>query len=93
MDPREYEQWVRDEIALRYPEATVTWNAKVTGLLSGVERQIDVLVEADVCDSPIRLVVDAKRHSAPVDVKDVEAFLSMMADLGAHRGLMIASSG
>lgn len=93
MNWQEYEGEIFEELHCRYPDATITRNATVPGRFSQVLRQIDILIEAQVLDAPIRVIVDAKKRAAPIDVNDVESFVSMMADVGAHRGIMISSSG
>ena|SRR3989442_2206746 len=92
MNWQEYEEQVLSELRRCYPGAPITRNVTVTGQFSQSPRQIDILIEPQVLDAPIRIVVDAKRHSAPVDVNDVESFISMMADVGAHRGILVSSS-
>ena len=93
MDWREYEEQVLSELTRRYPNASIRRNVMVPGRHSGVVRQLDLLIEELVLDSPIRIVVDAKHRRDRIDVNDVEAFLSMMSDVDAHRGLLISSSG
>ncbi|MEQ1772060.1 MAG: restriction endonuclease [Devosia sp.] len=93
MNWREYEQEVFEELRRRYPDALVTRDTTLPGRMSQTSRQIDVLIEAHVFDTPIRIVVDAKRHGRSLDVNDVESFVSMIADVGAHRGLLVSSSG
>lgn len=93
MDWLEYEAEVLAELAHRYPDAPIKQNVMLQGRHSGVHRQIDVLIEPSILDSPMRIIVDAKHRTDPIDVQDVETFLSMMSDVGAHRGLIVSSSG
>lgn len=93
MNSQEYEDEVFHEVQRRYAGAPITRNARVPGRFSQTPRQIDILIEAQVLDAPIRIAVDAKKRTAPVDVNDVESFIAMMADVGAHRGILISSSG
>jgi len=74
-------------------DAIVTLNAKVLGRRSNTERQIDVLVEQHVGQFHLKIVMDCKDHRQPVDVKGVEEFIGLVADVGAHKGAMIASNG
>jgi hypothetical protein len=90
---QEYEEEIFEELRRRYPGASITRNATLPGRFSQTPRQIDVLIEAQVLDAAIRIIVDAKKHAAPVDVNDVESFASMLADVAAHRGILISSSG
>lgn len=76
------------------PSITVTPNVKLVGHLSGVERQIDVLLDCRVGeDRSKRVIVDAKLHSRPLDVKDVEEFEGMMRDVQADRGILVCPNG
>jgi hypothetical protein len=75
------------------PQATVTPNAKLPGLRSKTTRQIDVLVEQDVGQHHLRIVLDCKDHQDSVDVKGIEEFMGLVADVGAHKGAMVAAKG
>jgi hypothetical protein len=93
MNWHEYEKEIFEELRRRYPNAPITRNATASGRISHVPRQIDILIEAQVLDAPIRVIVDAKKRAAPIDVNDVESFVAMMADVEAHRGIIVSSSG
>lgn len=72
----------------------VTPNARMLGRISGRSRQLDVLIEArHDADRARRIVVDAKRRKRKIDVKDVEAFLGLMADVEATHGYLISPAG
>lgn len=90
---REYEKIITKELQLRYPENQITWNVHLLGNLSGVKRQIDVMIEAEIGGNKFLTVVDAKMYNKPIDVKDVEEFLGFVKDVGAHRGLMVTTIG
>lgn len=73
---------------------SVTPNASLIGSLSGVPRQIDILVDARFDEGvERRIIFDAKRRKRKVDVKDVESFEGMMRDVRASKGVLICSSG
>lgn len=93
MDWKQYEDEIFEELRRRYPAVPITRNAKVLGRRSQTLRQIDVLIEAQVLDSPVRVIVDAKKRTKPIDVNDVESFIAMMADVEAHRGILISTNG
>lgn len=93
MNWREYEQAIFEEFKTRYPESEVTRDVHLPGALSGIDRQIDVLIDASVAGEKVRTVIDAKMYNKPIDVKDVEEFLGLMKDVGAHRGLMVTTVG
>jgi len=72
----------------------VTPNAHIVGRITGVRRQIDVLVDTrHDTDNSRRVIVDAKKRSRKIDVKDVEAFRGMMEDVGATHGYLVSPSG
>ena len=93
MDWKQYEDEIFEELRRRYPAVPITRNAKVLGRISQTLRQIDVLIEAQVLDSPVRVIVDAKKRTKPIDVNDVESFIAMMADVDAHRGILVSTNG
>lgn len=93
MDWKQYEDEIFEELRRRYPAVPITRNAKVLGRISQMLRQIDVLIEAQVLDSPVRVIVDAKKRTKPIDVNDVESFIAMMADVEAHRGILVSTNG
>lgn len=75
-------------------DVSVTPNASLLGTLSGVHRQIDILVDARFEEGvERRIIFDAKRRKRKIDVKDVESFEGMMRDVRASRGVLICSSG
>jgi hypothetical protein len=75
-------------------ELAVTANAHVTGRITGIKRQIDVLIDArHNTDNSRRVIVDAKRRRRKIDVKDVEAFLGLMRDVEATHGYLVCPAG
>ena len=93
MNWKDYEKEVYQYFALMYPEAEITYDAKITGLYSKEKRQVDVLIEDEVAGMPIKIAVDAKYFSRRVDIKCVESFISMIGDIGADQGLLITQKG
>ena len=72
----------------------VTPNAHITGKISGINRQIDVLIDArHDTDNTRRIIVDAKRRRRKIDVTDVEAFQGVMNDVGATHGYLVCPAG
>lgn len=92
---RKYERFVA---ALHVSEAsiekTIIPNAKLKGCISGVERQIDLLIDARFEeDTSRRVIVDAKLRRRKLDVKEVESFEGMMKDCRAQHGILVCSNG
>jgi hypothetical protein len=91
----EYENGIADILEyLADASAVVKRNVHLPGKLSGVQRQVDVLVQGKVyANDGSTLVVDAKRWRAPVDVADVGSFIDLVRDVGAGYGLLVTNSG
>lgn len=82
---------IADQISTEY---CVTPNARLMGRISDRSRQIDVLIDLrHDTDNSRRVIVDAKKHTRKVDVKDVEAFRGLMEDVGATHGYLVCPSG
>ena len=75
------------------PSAVVRHNVMLPGFLSGTNRQIDVLIEPMTGPYTLKIIVDAKDHGRPIDVKGVETFIGMMQDVRAHQGSMVCPKG
>lgn len=75
------------------PGAKVTHNAKLFGQQSETQRQVDVLVEQAIGPYSIRIVIDCKDYTSPVDVKGVEEFHGLMVDVGANKGALVCPVG
>jgi hypothetical protein len=75
-------------------KVSVTPNASLLGNISGVQRQIDILVDARWEEGvERRIIFDAKLRKRKVDVKEVEAFEGMMREVRASRGVLVCSNG
>lgn len=73
---------------------TVIPNAKLTGKLSGVQRQVDVLIDSRLTENRTRrIIVDAKRYKRKLNVKDIDSFHGMMIDCSANKGMLVCASG
>jgi restriction endonuclease len=94
-DWRIYERFVAAlEAKCATDTLTVIPNAKLIGSISGIERQVDVLIDARIQEEVgRRVIVDAKRRRRKIDVKDVEEFEGMLRDCRAQRGVIVCSSG
>lgn len=73
--------------------ATVKRDIKLTGIVSGTPRQVDVLIEGTLGRHPLRIAVECKHYRKPVGIKTVEAFIGMLIDLDVDRGAMYALNG
>lgn len=75
------------------PDSVVTHNDKITGKRTGVPRQIDVSIRRAVGQFDLLIVLDCKDHARPLDVKDIEEFMGLAQDVGAHKAAMVAVKG
>ena len=73
-------------------EGIVTPNDKIMGK-TGIFRQIDISIKSNVGQFQILVVIDCKDYNHPLDITDVEAFVSMAQDVQAHRAAMVAAHG
>lgn len=87
------EELVADIHTHLLPNARVVHDAKLLGIDSETERQIDVLIEQDLGPHSVRIVVDCKDHKTPVDVKGIEEFAGLVHDVRAHSGAMVCPAG
>lgn len=94
-DWKNYERLVAQLVAQQlFNEYCVTPNARVAGTISGRNRQIDVLIDfRHDTDNSRRIIIDAKARSRRIDVTHVEAFLGLMADVGATHGYLVCPLG
>lgn len=93
MDWRNYEKYIYDTFKSQFPDADITFDAKLIGRYSKAERQIDILIQDYVAGNRMSIVVDAKYFNSKIDVKGVESFIGMLADLDVHKGLLITQEG
>lgn len=75
------------------PDAEVLHDVRLMGHLSKRKRQIDVLVRQKIGQYEMLIVLDCKDYARPVDVKGVEEFQGLLADVGAHKGALVCPKG
>lgn len=95
-DWRKYERLIASLISEEYSseDTTVIANAKFKGRLSKSQRQLDVLIEKRfIGDRSRRIIVDAKKHTRPIHIKEVEAFEGMLRDCEASKGILVCPNG
>lgn len=93
MDWKQYEREIHYLFSTDFPEADIKHNIEIDGRYSKTKRQVDILIEDYIAGNRLRIAVDAKYFSTTVDVKDVECFIGMLADIEAHKGLLVTSKG
>jgi hypothetical protein len=93
-DPRWriFEKVVAD-LTAEYPDCEVLQDHKVKGQRSGIPRQVDVWVNGKVAGCEVKLVIECKCHRNKIGIKDVDAFYGFLDDVGANKGVLVATSG
>jgi hypothetical protein len=81
---------VQEDLA---PGVSVKLNQKLPGRNSETSRQVDILVQKMVGNYCVSIVIECKDHKRPVNVKQVEATIGLIKDVGANIGVIVASSG
>jgi hypothetical protein len=91
---KEFERLVYElQKSLAPDSAIVTPDDYIAGHDSKIARQIDISIKAQVANYQILAVIDCKDYKNPVDVKEVGEFASVVRDVRANKGAMIASHG
>jgi hypothetical protein len=96
-DPAKWKRFERKAFeiqkSLSAQNADVTFSDSIWGVDSKTNRQIDISIRAVFGSYPILIIVECKDYKSPVDVTSVEAFVSVMRDVRASRGVMISAKG
>jgi hypothetical protein len=74
-------------------DAEVKLDDSIEGLDSKQKRQIDISVRRNVGQYSMLIAMECKNYKRPVDVKDVDAFASVVQDVRANKGAIISSKG
>jgi hypothetical protein len=92
---KQYEREITDLIRRRATgPVKISTDVEIEGRLSKVPRQVDIYVEGNVSGiADVTIVLDCKCYSRKVDVKEMEAFLGMVEDIGANMGMLVTTVG
>jgi hypothetical protein len=90
---RELEQLVAKIQKSLAPRAEVLHSVFMEGRQSKRRRQVDVLVHEKIGQYEINIVIDCKDYKKPIDVKGVEEFDGLLADVGAQKGVLVCPAG
>jgi hypothetical protein len=92
-------QWQRFEMevakvqATLDPHSTVEHNVRLKGILSGQERQVDVLVRGSTGGQTFTIAVESKHYAQRLGIGAVDEFAGKLLDLGVDRGVLFALNG
>ncbi|MCW3111179.1 MAG: hypothetical protein JWQ09_5685 [Segetibacter sp.] len=93
MNWKEYEEFVFNYFQSKYREANIKHNASKKGYLSLTSRQIDILITQYICGYEIEIAIECKNWNKPLDVEDVEKFISKLNDIKVTKGAMVCRNG
>jgi hypothetical protein len=93
LDWKQYEAYVAGTFERLMPGTNVRQNVRLTGVISGEPRQVDVLIERSVADLKLTIAVDCKCYHRKVNVNDVERVLGMLHDLRVSKGVIMTTRG
>jgi hypothetical protein len=93
MNWKEYEKEILSSFENLYRDCKISFDQKIIGKYSEIERQIDVLIEGNILNERIKIIVDGKNYSKKLDVKAVDSFISMAKDVEATHGILITNHG
>lgn len=93
MDWKQYETEIYEKLKSEFPEVNITFDGKILGHQSKVERQIDVLAIGKFLGQEITVAVECKYYSKKIDVKIVDGFIGFLEDVKADIGIIITNQG
>lgn len=73
--------------------AHVTGNVQIPELVTGMPRQVDVLIEVPTGDRVLRIAVEVRDRATPADVPDVEQLVEKLGKLAVDRRCIVSRSG
>ena len=90
-------QEYQEAVAVLYEQTdgfgNVSRNVMVPDKITGQTRQIDVLIEINAKGHTLKMIVDAKFHAVPIDVREVESVLALKDAVGANKAIVVAANG
>ncbi|MEU6652743.1 restriction endonuclease [Streptomyces sp. NPDC046900] len=90
---RQYELRVKELLEALGDSASVAHNKHIVGRISGIPRQVDVLLNGDMAKQPIRVAVEVKYKTRPIDIEVIDGFVGKLLDMGVERGVIYSKSG
>ncbi len=90
-------QEYQEAVAVLYEQTDgfgdVSRNVMVPDKITGQARQIDVLIAINAKGHSLKMIVDAKFHASPIDVRDLESVLALADAVGANKAIVVAANG
>jgi hypothetical protein len=88
-----FEQSVTDLVARFDGDAVVEHNVKLPGAVSGVPRQVDVLVSGRIGVSQLRIAIECKLYKHKLGIGKIDEFVGKLHDLAVASGVLFCVSG
>lgn len=82
-----------NELENNDPSFSVQSPAFLPDKVTGQRREVDILLSYGSGNAVTRVALECKEHARKIDVKEVEAFTSKVADLDVDQMVMVSSSG
>jgi bacillopeptidase F (M6 metalloprotease family) len=89
----EYELFVFEKFKSLFKQFDVTYNDKIEGKESKLQRQIDISIRGKIGDTDLLYLVQCKDHSRPADITKIGEFASVIKDTRASKGFIVCASG
>lgn len=90
-------QEYQEAVAVLYEQldgfGTVHRNVYLPDIVTGQRRQVDVMIEMNERGHSLRMLIDAKFHSTPIDVKDIEEVAALSQAVGTNKTIVVAANG
>ncbi len=90
-------QEYQEAVAVFYEQlegfGNVRRNVFLPDLVTGQPRQIDVMIDLNERGHSLSMLIDAKFHSTPLDVKDIEEVAALSQAVGANKAIIVAANG
>lgn len=93
MNWKQYEKFVYQELTEKLHGARVSMDQRIRGTLSGIDRQIDILVEESIGLQKFQTGIECKFYNKKVDIKCVESMIGMAQDIGLERLIVVTNKG
>lgn len=95
MTPTEFELFVKSLLVeqLNCPGVEIYHRKKIQGRRSSYLHEIDLSFEITVARTRVFVIVECKAYKKPVSVDDVMELHSRIDDIGAHKGMLVSTSG
>jgi len=93
VDWKEYENLVCEALTQENQNLIIEQNIKIIGHLSNQRRQVDIALRGQLAGHDILAVVDCKKYSRKINVRDVGSFITFLNDVCADIGILVTQYG